>query len=92
VNRSVFSKKDTNFIAVHSIGGLHVFKGDHNRDTCFWYVTKDEGGMKLLTIKYYDKVMGRIVKDDTLFEGSRVTEIVGSKNNLKLFNTRERQA
>lgn len=55
-------------------------------------MVKDSEKTKILNLKIYDKMVDLCVRDGRNQVGSRIKEIVGSKNNLSKFNERLRHA
>ena len=85
VIEQVFSTDNTNFLALGSINGLHVIRGDNNLDTCYQYTVLDEENDKLLNIKMYDKTLDLIGRDGTQMVGSRLNQILGCGRQYNTF-------
>ena len=55
-------------------------------------MVKDDDGEKLLNVKFCDKIIEVVARDGYHLVGSSITEILGSKNTLNVFNSRVRSA
>ena len=83
----VFNHTTTNFFNARHLGELTVNRGDNILPTCFQYAIKNDEGLKLMTVKIYDKVMDLVSRDGSAIVGSKINVILGSKHNLTSFET-----
>ena len=58
--RQIFSSVHTNFLSTNMLSDLRVTKGGNSFASCLQFDIKDDNGVKLLTIKVYDKVIDLI--------------------------------
>ena len=86
--RQIFSSVHTNFLSTNMLSDLRVTKGGNSFASCLQFDIKDDNGVKLLTIKVYDKVIDLISRNGSQTVGSRVNAIVGAKFKLSEFNQR----
>ena len=55
-------------------------------------MVKNDSGDILFKFKFYDKIIDFVARDGSYLVGSRITEILGSKQTLHFFNPRVRSA
>ena len=70
--RQLFSSAETNFLTGCEIGDIRVTQGGNTLPTCFQFDVKDSDGVKILTIKVYDKIMDLISREATHLVGSSI--------------------
>ena len=90
--RILFSSTETNFLSANVISDLSVTRGGNSFASCLQFDVNDDGGVKLLTIKVYDKVIDLISRDGSKPVGSKTNVIVGAKLKLTELNQRVRKA
>ena len=78
----IFSDKDINFLSPNILSDFTVTRGENSFASCLQFDVKDDCGIKLLTIKVYDKVIDLISHEGSKPIGSKTNVVVGSK--LKL--------
>jgi hypothetical protein len=62
-----------------------VSNDENNLDSCLQYQVKDDLGNKLLKIKVYDKVLDLVSKEASFLVSSRVSTILGCKQQIGSF-------
>ena len=71
---NIFLRASTNFLDLESVADLRVLHGygSNNLATCFQFEIINKEGEKILTIKFYDKILDLIGRNGYQVVGSRV--------------------
>ena len=88
----LFTSKPPNFLSLGRISDLRVVRGQNILDTCYQYHVQNSRNKRILNIKFYDKIMDLISREDLHTIGSRCAKIVGAKGSLDAFDLKVKDA
>ena len=88
----LFTSEPPNFLSLGRISDLKVVRGQNILDTCYQYHVLNSRSKKVLNIKFYDKMMDLISREDLHTIGSRTSKIVGAKGKHDRFDLKLKQA
>ena len=71
-----------------NVGDITVKIGNNNLPTCYHYTVHDDEDIKILTVKVYDKIIDLVSRDGTCMLGSKINQVISSKNQLTELNAR----
>lgn len=74
----LFCGEDTNFLSLTKVDDLRVHSGENNLDSCKQFWIKDGERCKLMTVKFYDKLLDLVAREGTHQVGSRMATVLGS--------------
>ena len=88
----LFTSKPPNFLSLGRISDLRVVRGQNILDTCYQYHVQNSRNKRILNVKFYDKIMDLISREDLHTIGSRCYKIVGAKGSLDAFDLKVKDA
>lgn len=88
----LFTSQPPNFLSLGRISDLKVARGQNILDTCYQYHVQNSRNKRVLNVKFYDKFMDLISREDQHTIGSRTSKVVGAKYKLDAFDLKLKEA